>query len=70
VSFVTSARVTAEGRIVVPNLSTLDSGKARVSASTTRLSCTGYWRARSEDGTTKDSGLQLVKKVAFELTAR
>jgi hypothetical protein len=64
VSFVTSELVAAEGRLVVPALPTIDAGKARVSASTTRLRCSGFWRARSADGTTKDSGLQLVKKVA------
>ena len=67
VSFVTSALVGAEGRLVVPSLSTLDSGKARVSASTTKLSCRGFWRARSADGTTKDNGLQLMKKVAYDV---
>ncbi len=64
VSFVTSAAVGQEGRVVVAELLPLAHGKARVSSNTTRLSCSGFWRARSADGTTKDSPLQLVKKVA------
>ncbi len=70
VSFVTSGIGPPEGRMVVPSLSILLSGKARVSASTTKLTCRGFWRARSADGTTKDSGLQLVKKVAVDRPSR
>lgn len=65
VSFATSSGAGPASRAVIPDLPPLAYGKARVSATTQELGCSGSWRARSQDGTTKDSPLQLVKKVGF-----
>jgi len=63
VNFVTSANSTRDYWVVIENLSALDHGKARVSATTTRLSCTAYHRIRASDGTIQEKALELVKKV-------
>ncbi len=67
VTFVTSMDSSREDWVVVQNLPRLDHGKARVSATTTRLSCTGYHRIRAADGTMRDTPLELVKKVSREV---
>lgn len=64
VTFVTSADWAEQDWVVVRGLRSLDDGKARVSATTTRLSCTGNHRIRAVDGTMQDTPLELVKKVA------
>jgi len=64
VTFVTSADRVEENWVVVLDLAPLDDGKGRVSATTTRLSCTGYHRIRAADGTMRDTPLELIKKVS------
>lgn len=64
VTFATSADA-APSAIAVPGLPPIDHGKARVSASTIQLACTAKNRIRADDGTVKESPLELVKKVAF-----
>lgn len=64
VTFVTSAGASREQWVVVEGLSPIDHGKARVSATTTRLSCTGYHHKRAADGTVRHTPLELIKKVA------
>lgn len=66
VTFVTSEAVEIEGAVVIPELPTIDHGKARVSSTTSKLSCTALLRMRSEDGTSKEAPLELVKKVAYD----
>jgi hypothetical protein len=65
VTFATSADADAPGAIVVRNLPPIDHGKARISASTSQLSCTAINRMRASDGVVKEAALELVKKVAF-----
>jgi hypothetical protein len=65
VTFATSSDADAPGAIVVANLPPIDHGKARVSASTNLLSCTGTNRMRASDGSVKEAALELVKKVAY-----
>jgi len=64
VTFVTSPGPSREQWRVVEGLAAIDHGKARVSATTTRLSCTGYHQRRAADGRVRDTPLELVKKVA------
>lgn len=56
----------ATDAVVVVGLDPIDHGKARVSATATKLSCSAHHHLRSRDGTTLDSALELVKKVAFD----
>ncbi len=64
VTFGTSAGA-APGAVAVVGLPPIDHGKARVSASTTQLACTGLNHMRGNDGVMKEAPLELVKKVAF-----
>jgi hypothetical protein len=66
VTFVTSAAIEIAGAVVIPELPTIDHGKARVSATSSKLSCTALLRMQSEDGTSKEAPLELVKKVAYD----
>jgi hypothetical protein len=52
-------------QVAVSPLLPLTHGKARVSASATKLSCVGQQILRSEDGSTREMSLELVKKVAY-----
>jgi hypothetical protein len=65
VTFATSSDAEAPGAMVVNSLPPIDHGKARVSASTNQLSCTGTNRMRASDGSVKEAALELVKKVAY-----
>jgi hypothetical protein len=62
VTFVTSAGQGREQWVIIHDLVPLDHGKARVSATTTKLSCTGYHRRVSGDNV-RDTPLELVKRV-------
>jgi len=64
VNFVTSADTSRNYWVVIPDLPPLDHGKARVSATTAKLSCTGYHRTRTAGGTTDEKTLELIKKVS------
>jgi hypothetical protein len=64
VSFVTAADATSGPRVVVLGLPPLDHGKARVSATTAKLSCTAHNRIVGADGSASESVLELIKKVA------
>lgn len=64
-TFATSANANVQGAVTIPDLPPIDHGKARVSASTTQLSCTALNRMRAADGTTKEAALELIKKVAY-----
>ncbi len=50
---------------MIDRLVNLRNGKARVSASSAKLSCVGQQVLRAADGTSRVLGLELVKKVAF-----
>ena len=64
VTFTTSADMSRQGWVVIPDLPAFDHGKARVSATTTKLSCSGYQRIRTAVGTFEEKALELVKKVS------
>jgi len=64
VTFATSAAAAPNG-VAIAGLPAIDHGKARVSGSTTKLSCTAVNHMRANDGTMKEAPLELVKKVAF-----
>jgi hypothetical protein len=64
-TFATSSAVAAAGAAVVPGLPPIDHGKARVSASTTQLTCVAVNRMRGADGAIKEAPLELMKKVAY-----
>lgn len=63
-TFATSSAA-ATGAAVVQGLPPIDHGKARVSASTTQLTCVAVNRMRGADGTIKEAPLELIKKVAY-----
>ena len=63
VSFVTSANSTSLGQVVIAGLPPVDHGKARVSATTTELSCTAIHRVLAADGSIENKALSLVKKI-------
>jgi hypothetical protein len=63
VTFVTSAD--AGAGTVVLGLAPLEDGKARVSATSSRISCTARHRMRSATGDVRETPLELVKKVAL-----
>jgi len=64
--FATSRGVAGDAAVLIPQLAPLDQGKARVSAATSHLSCSGEQVIRSEtpDGPMQSTPLPLVKKVA------
>jgi hypothetical protein len=64
ITFATSANWAKGDWVVVQQLMPLDSGKARVSATTTRLSCTGYHLYQASDGSIQNRPLRLIKKVS------
>lgn len=64
VTFVTSADMSREDVVVIGNLPPLDVGKARVSATTAKISCTAHHRIRTADGAIQENPLGLIKKVA------
>lgn len=70
VLFVTSADTGLERTIPIPGLTALPSGKARVSATSTELSCAATHRIRSADGALKEMPVELVKKVVSGPSAR
>jgi len=63
VTFVTSAGAESAGGTVIVGLPLLDDGKARVSATSARISCSAMHRLRSSDGTIKEAPLELLKRV-------
>ena len=65
VTFATSADTQVPGAHPVAQLPPIDHGKARVSASSSQISCTAINRMRANDGTVKEAALELIKKVAF-----
>jgi hypothetical protein len=65
VTFATSSAVDASGAAVLAGLPPIDHGKARVSASTTQLTCVAVNRMRGADGAIKEAPLELIKKVAY-----
>jgi hypothetical protein len=62
VVFVTSREADPAG-VVVEGLPKLQSGKARISATSARISCEGHIRVRSNDGTIREASLELLKRV-------
>jgi hypothetical protein len=64
-SFASSSAADAPGATIIPGLPAIDHGKARVSASTTQLTCVAVNRMRGADGTFKEAPLELIKKVAY-----
>ena len=64
VVFATSADAGGAGAVPVLNLAPMENGKARVSATTSQLSCSGKQRVRASDGGTKEFPFELIKKVA------
>lgn len=64
VVFATSADAGGAGAVPVLDLAPMENGKARVSATSSQLSCSGRQRIRSSDGGTKEFPFELIKKVA------
>jgi hypothetical protein len=64
VSFVTSADASRDQWVVMEGLAPLDHGKARVSGTTDKLSCSAYHRIREEDGGVREQPLELIKKIS------
>ena len=64
-TFATSSDADVPGGVTIPGLPAIDHGKARVSASTTQLSCSAINRMRATDGAVKEAALELMKKVAY-----
>lgn len=64
VTFATSAGPNPNA-VAIGGLPAIDHGKARVSASTTKLNCSAVNHMRADDGSMKEAPLELVKKVAF-----
>jgi len=64
ISFVTAADAASQRRVVLQGLAPLAHGKARVSATSAKLNCTAYNRIAAGDGSTSQSALELIKKVA------
>lgn len=64
-TFATSSAADALGAAIIPSLPPIDHGKARVSASTTQLTCVAVNRMRGSDGAIKEAPLELIKKVAY-----
>jgi hypothetical protein len=64
ITFATSSAVEGAGAVVT-GLSPIDHGKARVSASTTQLTCVAVNRLRGADGSITEAPLELIKKVAY-----
>jgi hypothetical protein len=65
VTFTTSSGPGIDGAVVPAGLPALDHGKARVSATTAKLSCAAKSRVLGADGSVKEAPLELVKKVAL-----
>jgi len=65
VTFATSVDAGGEQAVVLSELPPLQHGKARVSATSARLSCAARFHIRSADGSTKEAPLELLKKVAL-----
>jgi hypothetical protein len=70
ITFLTSADMSRAGFLVIQGLPPLAHAKARVSATTQRLSCAAYHRVRASDGTTQEKALELIKKVHAPPTDR
>ncbi|MGQ0835029.1 MAG: hypothetical protein ACT4O5_08950 [Gammaproteobacteria bacterium] len=64
VTFATSTVPRGDNLVVVQDVPPLEHGKARVSATTTKLSCAAYHRFRSEDGSIQEHALAFVKNVS------
>jgi hypothetical protein len=67
ISFATSVVPNKAGIIVIRGLQPLKFGKARVSATTSRLACSAYHRVRAANGTIKEDEVALVKKVSLDV---
>lgn len=65
VTYVTSADASRAHWVVIEGLAPLDHGKARVSATTDKLSCTAYHQLRDEDGSVQEQPVELIKKVSI-----
>jgi hypothetical protein len=64
ISFVTAAEATSGPRVVLQGLTAVEHGKVRVSATTSKLSCTGRNRILGGDGIASERVLELIKRVA------
>jgi hypothetical protein len=64
VNFVTSDDASRQNWLVIEGLAPLDHGKARVSATTEKLSCSAYHRIREADGGVREQPLELIKKLS------
>jgi hypothetical protein len=65
VTFATSSRPDIDGAVIPAGMPTVNHGKARVSATTARISCAAKTVVVSSDGDVKERPLELVKKVAL-----
>jgi len=65
VTFATSSRGSSggEGAVTIPGLPALRHGKLRVASTSTRVSCNGLTRSRSNDGSERENALELVKRI-------
>jgi hypothetical protein len=65
ITFTTSAAPGVPDAVVVSEMPRIDHGKARVSANSSKVSCTAKHRTVAADGSVSEGPLELVKKVAF-----
>ncbi len=65
VSFATSSGPDIEGAVVPAGMPTVNHGKARVSATTAKITCAAKTQVVGSDGDVKERPLELVKKVAL-----
>jgi hypothetical protein len=65
VTFATSGGPDIDGAVIPAGMPNVEHGKARVSATTARISCAAKTQVVGSDGNVKERPLELVKKVAL-----
>jgi hypothetical protein len=65
ITFATSSGPDIDGAVIPPGMPTVEHGKARVSATTAKITCAAKTQVVGSDGNVKERPLELVKKVAF-----
>ena len=65
VTFTTSRGPDIDGAVVPPGMPSVEHGKARVSATTAKITCAAKTQVVGSDGAVKERPLELVKKVAL-----
>ena len=65
ITFATSGGPDITGAVIPPGMPSVEHGKARVSATTARITCAAKTQVVGPDGNVKERPLELVKKVAL-----